>query len=373
MAEPFKNWINDSVAEWLGARVLDVWPAFSVQAYAGSYQGRLQALELKARAQLVGECLRKALPADMGQALTILTDAICATPEVTVDDMQGGWPMFPINSLVATYGLDHPELSLILLFEVTKRFTSEFGIRPFLEQHTELTLDQLHIWASDENVHVRRLVSEGSRPRLPWAPQIKAFMVDPAPVFELLEKLKDDPEEYVRRSVANNLNDICKDHPAAMLQVVEAWSKDASPERKKLIRHACRTLIKAGDPKCLEILGFAPPELDEVQMVLSTDKLTLGEKLSIELQLLSTCNSTQDLIVDYRFHWIKANGKPSARVHKGSQVALAAGDRRTIKHTFHIKPITTRRYYSGRTLVELLINGQKIASGEFHMLVPDSE
>ncbi len=373
MAEPFKNLINDSVAQWLGDRVQDVWPDFPSDRYRASYQGRLQSLELKARAQHVGNCLRLSLPDDMGQSLVILIEAVGATPEIMVDEMNGGWPMFPINTLVAEHGLDHPELSLTLLLEVTKRFTSEFGIRPFLEQHTELTLGRMHAWTGDQNVHVRRLVSEGSRPRLPWAPQIKAFIADPAPVIALLEKLKDDPEEYVRRSVANSLNDICKDHPETMLDVVETWSKDAPAPRQKLIRHACRTLIKAGDARCLAILGFGAPKLDEVQLQLSTDQLILGEKLFIELELTSTSKSSQKLIVDYRFYWIKANGKPAARVHKGSQVTLPAAQSKTIKHSFHIKPVTTRRYYSGLTQVELLVNGRVLQRADFELVVPDQQ
>ncbi len=367
MAEPFKNLINDSVAQWLGDRVCEVWPAFPNDNYRESYRGNLHALELKARAQHVGDSLRSALPEDMGQTLGILLEAIRNTPEIGVDEMPNGWCMFPVNSLVANHGLDHPELSLDLLFEVTKRFTSEFGIRPFLDRYPEIAMARLRTWATDPNVHVRRLVSEGSRPRLPWAPQIKAFIADPTPILPLLEKLKDDPEEYVRRSVANSLNDICKDHPERMLDVVEAWSKDAPQARKKLIRHACRTLIKAGNPRCLAILGFPPPMLSPVDMQLSTARLTLGEKLTIDLEISSTSSRSQKLIADYRFHWIKANGKSAPKVSKGSQITLAPGASKNVSHSFHIKPVTTRRYYPGVTLVELLINGEVCGSGLFEL------
>ncbi|MCP5020236.1 MAG: DNA alkylation repair protein [bacterium] len=367
MAEPFKNLIDDSVAQWLGNRVHEIWPAFPNDAYRDAIRGHLQALELKARAQHVGDCLRSALPEDMGQTLGILLEVIRNTPEITVDEMTNGWPMLPINSLVANHGLDHPELSLDLLFEVTKRFTSEFGIRPFLDLHPEVAMARLHSWATDPNVHVRRLVSEGSRPRLPWAPQIKAFIADPTPILPLLEKLKDDPEEYVRRSVANSLNDICKDHPERMLDVVEAWSKGAPKARQKLIRHACRTLIKAGNPRCLAILGFPPPMLRPVAMQLSTNKSTLGGMLTVDLEITSTSSEPQKLIADYRFHWIKANGKAVPKVSKGSQITLAPGATKKASHSFHIKPVTTRRYYPGVTLVELLINGEVRGSALFEL------
>ncbi|MDF1837902.1 MAG: DNA alkylation repair protein [Planctomycetota bacterium] len=361
MAEPFKNLINDSVALWLGERVGDVWSGFPMKAYRASFEGRLDPLELKARAQLVGTVLRNALPGDTVEALQILTEAIRATPEIGQDDLQSGWPMFSINSLVVDFGVDHPKASLELLYEVTKRFTSEFGIRPFLEHHGESTLATLNTWVEDPNVHVRRLVSEGTRPRLPWAPQIRRFIADPSPILPLLEKLKDDPEEYVRRSVANNLNDICKDHADTMLDVVEAWSQGASAPRQKLIRHACRTLVKAGNPRCLAILGFEPPKLGPVAMELSTATLHLGETLAA---------TTQKLIVDYRFHWIKANGSSAGRVHKGSHVTLTQGQHKSVKHTFAIKPVTTRRYYSGTTRVELVINGEVLGEGAFELRVP---
>ncbi len=164
----------------------------------------------------------------------------------------------PMAHYVGLRGHDHFDLSMTLLKAFTKRFSSEFGIRFFLLDDPEQTLSVLKQWTKDEDKHVRRLVSEGSRPRLPWAMRLPLFIKDPAPVIVLLELLKDDNDEYVRRSVANNLNDIAKDHPSVVADIAGQWMQGADKQRQQLIRHACRTLIKQGNKKVLRVFGFKP-------------------------------------------------------------------------------------------------------------------
>ena len=157
---------------------------------------------------------------------------------------------------VARHGLDHFEDSMRAQYALTQRFTAEYSIRAFLEKHPEATLARLREWAADPSQHVRRLVSEGTRPRLPWAPRLRAFQKDPRPVLELLELLKDDPELYVRRSVANNLNDIGKDHPALLTAVAKRWLRGATPERRWIVDHALRSAVKRADAGALGALGY---------------------------------------------------------------------------------------------------------------------
>ncbi len=161
----------------------------------------------------------------------------------------------PFVFYVGQHGLGAFEESMLAQYELTKRFTAEFSIRPFLIHHEAATLARLRQWTVDPDPNVRRLVSEGTRPRLPWAPRLPAFIADPAPVLELLELLRDDPSEYVRRSVANNLNDISKDHPDVVVEVARRWWADGDEPRRRLVRHALRTLVKRGDPAALEVLG----------------------------------------------------------------------------------------------------------------------
>ena len=189
----------------------------------------------------------------------------------------------PFVFFVADHGLECFETSMRAQYELTKRFTAEFSIRAFIERYPNETLKRLAEWAHDPNMHVRRLVSEGTRPRLPWASRLRGFQEDPSPVLELLEVLKDDPEEYVRRSVANNLNDISKDHPELVVEVTRRWWLDASEDRRRLVRHALRTLVKAGNTEALAVLGYDAISAIEVRAVTCTpDVIEIGEKLHIE-------------------------------------------------------------------------------------------
>ena len=179
-------------------------------------------------------------------------------------------------------------------------------------------------WTKDSDRHVRRLTSEGIRPRLPWAMQLPAFIKNPAPVIELLEILKDDREEYVRRSVANNLNDIAKDHPDVVAEIAEKWMKGASKERAKLIRHACRTLIKKGNKKVLQVFGYEPPKIQQVSIDVQTPDVMFGTALQFSISISSNASHDQPLMIDYVIHHQKANGKTSPKVFKWLTKSLMA-------------------------------------------------
>ena len=365
--EPFKNFLNLALAQRLENIMLDVYPAFDGLAYREVYRDQLEKLELKERALLLAEALRAGLPASDDEAAQILADAVKSQPPLTEGDKLDRWHFFPINQYLARYGLRTYERSMDLLKEVTMRFTAEFAIRPFLIERPEETLERLKHWTADANVHVRRLVSEGTRPRLPWAPQLPDFIRDPSPILPLLEALRDDPEEYVRRSVANNLNDIAKDHPERLVDLAEAWLDGASRQRSQLIKRACRTLVKQGHPRCLAILGFAPCKIELATFALSPSAITLGEKLELQAILSSRSSAPQKLVVDYRFHFVKANGKTAPKVFKGSTLELPPGGTRQLSQVFHLKPITTRKYYAGETTVEIVINGQAAGSASFRL------
>ena len=368
MPEPFKNKIDAAVAKQLGQAVQDVYPEFPYKAYLDACTRQLPALELKQRAHAIGEALRQALPANTPQAMRIL---LKATRSLPLENETGeGWAMFPINALLESHGLEAFEESMELIPEVTKRFTAEFAIRTFITNKPTKTAVYLRRWAKSPNVHLRRLVSEGTRPRLPWAEQIKVYRADPKPIFLFLEQLKDDPEQYVRRSVANNLNDISKDHPEQMLDVIEKWMKSPSTQRSKLVRHACRTLIKQGDKRCLALLGHSTPKLKSAKLSLSEKSILLGEKIVIQTSIQSSSQIEQDLILDYRFHFVKSNGSTAPKVFKGSTITLPANAKKEIKRSFHLRPVTTRRYYAGNTRIELFVNGHTVAEAAFNLGVP---
>lgn len=191
---------------------------------------------------------------------------------------------------------------MTLFKEMTKCASSEFGIRFFILKSPTKTLSVLKTWTTDSNQHVRRLVSEGSRPRLPWAMSLPMYIKEPAPVIGLLELLKDDDKEYVRRSVANSLNDISKDHPELVAKIATQWMKGASKEREKLVRHACRTLLKSGNQKALRVFGYKPPIIQQTCINILTPEVVFGSALQFTVSLCSNSENDQALMIDYIIH-----------------------------------------------------------------------
>ncbi|MCP5095850.1 MAG: hypothetical protein GY943_09875, partial [Chloroflexi bacterium] len=204
----FKDYYDRDLAERLAAEITAVYPPFNSTAFVETVVPQLPPLELKQRVDLFSQTLHKELPADYPQAITILLGTLKSELQEEEGMFNDGWMLMPIARFVEVYGLDHFEVSVQAMVEITKRHTSEFTIRPFLQTYPDRLLPILHQWTQDPSPHVRRLVSEGSRPRLPWAGRLYQFIEDPTPTLALLEKLQNDPSEYVRRSVANHLNDI---------------------------------------------------------------------------------------------------------------------------------------------------------------------
>ncbi len=327
-----------------------------------------ESMELTERARHIARVLADHLPSDRRRALSIVIESL--GPEIEDSELTGmdGFLYLPYVFFVADHGLGHFEEAMTAQYELTKRFTAEFSIRAFLERYPEATLGRLHEWAFDPNVHVRRLVSEGSRPRLPWAPRLREFQADPGPVIELLEALKDDPEEYVRRSVANNLNDISKDHPDLVAEVARRWWAGGSPDRRRLVRHALRTLIKQGHPGALAVLGHGPDSPIEVVAVsVAPTSVAIGEKVGIEVRLTNRSNREGGALVDLIVHFVKANGTASPKVFKGAEVALEPGEEKTISKTVSLRQHSTRTHYPGRHQVDIQLNGRVVPGTGFEL------
>jgi 3-methyladenine DNA glycosylase AlkC len=366
MAEPLKSYVNEAVVRRIAALIRVVLPSFDEAVFIRLAVDGLEELELIPRAKHITVCLKQALPQDPEEAISILVQAV--TSEHSPGRLPGMESFFyyPFVHFVAQYGLGCFQTSLGALHELTRLFTSEFGIRPFLSHYPEATLTELHVWATDPNEHVRRLVSEGTRPRLPWALRLPRFQEDPGPVLDLLEKLKDDPSEYVRRSVANNLNDISKDHPELVLKVTSAWWNDGDNTRRKLVKHALRTQIKAGNPQALSILGYGSHSAIQVSSLSCTPQLvSIGGKVQIEVLLKNPTEGEAAGLIDLRIHFVKSNGFRSAKVFKGKEVVLAPEATTSFKRTISVAQQTTRTHYPGEHLVEVVINGQVVISSSF--------
>jgi 3-methyladenine DNA glycosylase AlkC len=267
---------------------------------------------------------------------------------------------------VAEHGVNHWEPSMAAQYELTKRFTAEFSIRAFLVHEPDRTLARLRRWATDPNPHVRRLVSEGTRPRLPWAARLPAFQRDPAPVVELLELLKDDPSLYVRRSVANSLNDIGKDHPDVLLEVCRRWLEGSDDRRRWLVRHALRSAVKRGDQGALDLLGFpAGPAVEIADAVIAPQAPTIGDTVRVTFTARNAGQAPARLNVDIRVHFVKARGSTSPRVFKVAEVTIEAGARASLAKSISLRQHTTRTHFPGEHRVEAVVNGATHFLGTF--------
>ena len=325
-------------------------------------------LELTDRARHIAAVLAEHLPDDRERALDILTASL--GPKIEEADLKGMevFRYLPYVFFVAEHGLDHFETAMAFQYEVTQRFTAEFSIRAYLERHEAPTLDLLRTWTADPSPHVRRLVSEGTRPRLPWAPRLRAFQDDPGPVIELLELLKDDPEEYVRRSVANNLNDIAKDHPDVVVRIAERWWQDGDANRRRLIRHGLRTLIKQAHPGALAVLGYDASSAARVASVrITPERVSIGDSVRIEVDLDNPSDAAAGALADLVVHFVKANGSTAPKVFKGGEFDVDAGRSITFRKTISLKQHSTRTHYPGMHRVEIQLNGQTVEGGEFEL------
>jgi len=367
MPEPFKNLLSKSVISGMGDHLAKAWPAFDRSGFVKMAAKNLDTLELKQRSTQITETLGVFLPDDYERAVAIMLASLA--PEQGEGAGIADWAVMPMADYVGLNGIGHFDLSMTLFKEMTKRSSSEFGIRYFLSEEPERTLSVLQTWTQDPNHHVRRLVSEGTRPRLPWGMRLQKFVEDPAPVLSLLQVLKDDKEEYVRRSVANNLNDIAKDHADVVAKIAGRWMKGASKDRKRLVRHACRTLIKQGHKGTLKALGYDDPALEVEKLHILTPKVQFGDALTFEFALTSTSKKSQPLIIDYAIHHRKANGSTSAKVFKWKNVTLEPLATLAAKKNHPIKKISTRVYYPGQHRVEILVNGVSCGGEEFELVM----
>ena len=371
MAEPLKNRFGPEVAQWVADRVAAVHRSFDRSRFLDRCLDGYEDLELTDRARRIADGLAAELPADRAAALAVVTEAVTRDPGEAEesDDGMGGFRYLPFVYFVGEHGGEHFDAAMTAQYELTKRFTAEFSIRVFLADQPEATLDRLAVWASDPDADVRRLVTEGTRPRLPWAPRLRAFQEDPSPVLALLERLKDDPSEYVRRSVANNLNDISKDHPDRVVDVAARWWTDGDEDRRRLVRHGLRTLVKQGHAPALAVLGYGPDSPAEVASVsVSPERVTIGDRVAVEVVVVNPATEPCGALVDLRMHFVRADGSTSPKVFKGRELDLPAGGSGTVRKTISLAQLSTRRHHPGGHRVEVLVNGVVAGDAAFEVV-----
>lgn len=372
MAEPLKNAFNRAMVERVARSIADAHPTFKTKAFVSAATRGFDRLELMDRARQVAAALHQYLPADYQAAVAVILASLDRDSGLPTSGSMDAFRFLPFGLFVAEQGLDdaHFDISMKAQYEITKRFTSEFSIRAFFERHPERTLTRFRVWARDPDPHVRRLVSEGSRPRLPWAGRLRSFQKDPRPVLELLELLKDDDSEYVRRSVANNLNDIGKDHPEVLIEVASRWLKGASAKRAALVRHALRFLIKQGHPGALKALGYGGKASVAVKGEASPARVRIGEKVRVTVNVTSRSRRAQRLAVDLSIGYVKVGGTRRPKVFKLGVIDLAARESATLSKVISFAQHTTRRHFPGRHPMDVMVNGARYSIVAVSVVAP---
>ncbi|MCJ0903096.1 DNA alkylation repair protein [Rhodococcus sp. ARC_M6] len=311
-------------------------------------------LSLSERTRVVRDAMLNELPDDYSAFAQIIRAALA-------EDAFTGWMIWPVTEAVAVSATQDPDGfddGMALLAELTSRLTGEFAIRTFLDADFERALEIVLGWTDREDEHVRRLASEGTRTRLPWGRRVKALTARPESTIAILDALYRDESEYVRRSVANHLNDLSRIDPVLAVSVAKRWLGDADPATPKVVRHALRSLVKAGDADALALLGFAPPtDVVVADFVLDRDAVAAGGDLSFDFVLTNQGAGEVTVVIDYVVHHVKANGLTTPKVFKLATRTLAPGIAIAIGKRHSFRPISTRKYYAGEHGIEIQING----------------
>lgn len=335
--------------------------------YVQEVMAKFPELELMARIKHMALCLDAQLPEDFSAASAVILAALPPPLDPTLsDDDFGDFIMAPLGAYVVMRGLDKPDIALPLLKELTKRFSVEFDIRHFLNAHKDATMQAMLDWAQDENYHIRRLASEGTRPVLPWGVKVGLALDEP---IVLLDELHKDRARFVTRSVANHLNDITKKDPDLVLNTLARWraaGKQAAAELDWMERHALRTLVKKGHQGALERLGYRAAPAISVEMGFS-QAVEIGQVGALEIAI--EASRDERLMVDYVIEFVKANGARRPKVFKLKKLDIKAGERVVLakNHRF-LKGATTFTHFAGVQMIYMQINGQKFGEQEFALL-----
>jgi 3-methyladenine DNA glycosylase AlkC len=371
VAEPLKTFFSPPLVRRLAGTIARVHPAFPARAFTRDATRGLEALELLDRGRHISRALGTHLPPSYPDAIAVLLASLGPAHDGDENLGAGMAPFFylPHVLFVAEHGLDHFDTSMHAQYEVTQRFSAEFSIRHFISHDPERALAQMRRWAADPNPHVRRLVSEGTRLRLPWAIRVRWLDEHPERVLDLLQLLKDDPSPMVRRSVANSLNDIGGVRPDLLVRIVEAWLGDASDERMALVRHATRGAVKRGDRDILRLLGYGGNAKVSLESVTFTpSRVRIGGRVAMTFTLVSTASRPQRVLVDIAVHFVKAQGRTGIKVLKVSQLTLDARARADLKAGISLAVHTTRVPRPGRHRVDVIVNGRTLPAGAFTVL-----
>ena len=368
MAEALKNMFNRPFLQGFAQKVGQHWPALNQDKFLTKvFDREWEQRELKQRMRHIAACLGAVLPPQYPEALQVLLEVTKKLIAEQGEQMAFEYSFLP--DFVEVFGLEQPDLSIPALETFTRWSSAEFAVRPFLLHYPERMYPQMLVWAEHSSPLVRRLASEGFRPRLPWGMGISALKRDPAPILPVLEKLKVDPAETVRRSVANNLNDISKDHPALAFELARRW-QGLNPDTDWVVRHALRGLLKKGHPEALALFGFEQGvsgiEIEGLQVPVS---LQIGATLEFSFLVKNTSRQAQQIRLEYGIDYLTGTGKTSRKVFKIKELILEAGASEQLQRRQRFTDFTTRKHYPGEHWLRILVNGREMTAQGFQVVV----
>lgn len=349
------------LADWMAG----AYPGFDRAGFVEDAVAPFPELALKERITHLAGTIDEHLPSDFDEALAILLDALPPKLDPTLtDDDFGDFIVAPFSAWVAARGQarQHLDDALGALRAITMRFSAEDAIRTFINLYPDEVYPVLMTWTDDDNYHVRRLASEGTRPKLPWAGKLTVDHTWPLPI---LDRLYTDSTRYVTRSVANHLNDIAKIDPDLVVATLARWQEEGKQDPKEMAwitKHALRTLVKKGDAGAFELLGYGDaPEISEVSLTFEEKTIAIGK--AIRFTVAFVADTDQSLLVDYAITFPRPDGRSSRKVFKLKQIEVATGEQVSLSKKHPIKPMTTRAIYAGEYGVEVVVNGEIVVEG----------
>jgi 3-methyladenine DNA glycosylase AlkC len=342
-------------------------PSFNRQTFIKAiFDKNWESKQLKERIKHTSFVLHSQMPGNYEKAATIITELVRKLREYEIKESSIEFMFFP--DYIETYGIDNFDVSVRTIEYVTQFTSCEFAVRPFIIKYGDKMIKQMFDWSLHENYHVRRLASEGTRPRLPWAMAIPELKKNPTPILPILNSLKNDPSDYVRRSVANNLNDITKDNPQIVISLANEW-KGVSKETDAIIKHGCRTLLKKGNAEILKYFRLSDSTKIELsRFKILTPKLRIGSHLEFSFIIANKDNKLQQVRLEYAIYYLWQNGQLSKKVYQISERVFQPKEKSHIRRKRSFQIITTRKFYPGQHKLSIIINGQERATGKFELI-----
>jgi len=363
MAEAIKNYINPELVNQLADNIVKEYDRFDKAGFIKYViNDTWNVFELKQRINHVATGLHQFLPLDFPQVIAIIDRVI--TQYDNLWSVEDAWFFLTYIEMFGQAD-EHWEVAVAAMGRYTKHSSAEFAVRPFIMRDEARMMAQMYEWAQHENEHLRRLASEGCRPALPWAPALPKYKKDPTPILPILEQLKADPSLYVRKSVANNLNDISKTHPELVVAIAQKWY-GSNADTNWIVKHACRTLLKQGNPDALAIFGYHDTTVVDVQdFALSTNTVAIGNSFNFSFKI--TALKATKLRLEYGIDFVKANGKRNRKIFQISESELKMGQQKSYDKKHSFADLSTRKHYTGLHAITLIVNGAERGTLEFEV------